>query len=678
MKTQMVEITADEGSIGDADDVLVSIDAASRPIKSVTLFQSNNAEVTRTFADIALEPGRNRIEIKGLPSTIEEDSIRVQGKGRKGNSVLISDVVYHPPKTTGHPEVSKTLTDFLQLEAELFLLTNERTLRERQAKYLCSYGDSLNGETSDIASLTTYLDTLLSIGNTVIKAVSDLDARIDALQRRIVTEREKPQVDARRRRGVIISVVLTAQTNADAEITLTYCCRSNAGAGAASVRPWSPMYDLRVSTDASGNPAGKVQLHLRASISQDTGEDWRGVALTLSTISWGGGLFGGLGSTVPPHRVVKVVPARHPPAAPQAKQLQQQQVQSLFRAQPTLFGNQQAQNVFGNTQAPSTGFGSTGGFGTTAGTASAFGGTSGAGGAFGSAPGAATFGAPTSGPFGAAPAGAGGAFGSTSAFGATGGTGGGLFGTASGAGGGFGSTSAFRTSGAQAPGQESWEVLGDGEDPNAPPAAAESSTTEEPAEFELSSTVISDSAVAHAFQIEGASTIPSGGSTHNVSICTITCDAEVSWIARPGAYRSGSAYMMCRVLNGSDHHLYPGSIAMFLDDSYVAKSSIPHVNPGERFTSSLGVDRHVRVTQFETTKTLPAPESRYAARTTATSHSRVIRIRNDRRVPISRLVVASALPVCEDKAISIELREPKALLDVKGAEGEADVKEGVK
>lgn len=49
---------------------------------------------------------------------------------------------------------------------------------------------------------------------------------------------------------------------------------------------WTPLYDLR----ATANPAGKerspsVQLSYRASIMQDTGEDWNNVALVLSTAS---------------------------------------------------------------------------------------------------------------------------------------------------------------------------------------------------------------------------------------------------------------------------------------------------------------------------------------------------------------------------------------------------------
>lgn len=48
---------------------------------------------------------------------------------------------------------------------------------------------------------------------------------------------------------------------------------------------WNPSYELHAHADESGLPASSVSLHYRATIIQTTGENWRGVALTLSTAS---------------------------------------------------------------------------------------------------------------------------------------------------------------------------------------------------------------------------------------------------------------------------------------------------------------------------------------------------------------------------------------------------------
>jgi uncharacterized protein (TIGR02231 family) len=53
---------------------------------------------------------------------------------------------------------------------------------------------------------------------------------------------------------------------------------------------WTPLYDLRA---AISSEKAEVSLHYRATVTQSTGEDWKDVALTLSTAS------PQLGSTVP-------------------------------------------------------------------------------------------------------------------------------------------------------------------------------------------------------------------------------------------------------------------------------------------------------------------------------------------------------------------------------------------
>lgn len=52
---------------------------------------------------------------------------------------------------------------------------------------------------------------------------------------------------------------------------------------------WNPTYELQATTDSVTHAvANTVTLHYRASISQDTGENWNDVRLTLSTAVTGG------------------------------------------------------------------------------------------------------------------------------------------------------------------------------------------------------------------------------------------------------------------------------------------------------------------------------------------------------------------------------------------------------
>lgn len=48
---------------------------------------------------------------------------------------------------------------------------------------------------------------------------------------------------------------------------------------------WNPLYDVRAIISKNTKEPSKISLQYRASISQDTGEDWDDVELTLSTAS---------------------------------------------------------------------------------------------------------------------------------------------------------------------------------------------------------------------------------------------------------------------------------------------------------------------------------------------------------------------------------------------------------
>jgi uncharacterized protein (TIGR02231 family) len=48
---------------------------------------------------------------------------------------------------------------------------------------------------------------------------------------------------------------------------------------------WTALYDLRAKISTEAKVPSPVSLHYRASISQNTGEDWNNVELTLSTAS---------------------------------------------------------------------------------------------------------------------------------------------------------------------------------------------------------------------------------------------------------------------------------------------------------------------------------------------------------------------------------------------------------
>ena len=79
-----------------------------------------------------------------------------------------------------------------------------------------------------------------------------------------------------RRRSSRVTIVVFAEGTGPAELSLTYVVMK---------AWWKPIYDLRASIASDSKSQSTVALHYRASITQQTGEDWKGVALTLSTAS---------------------------------------------------------------------------------------------------------------------------------------------------------------------------------------------------------------------------------------------------------------------------------------------------------------------------------------------------------------------------------------------------------
>lgn len=292
---------------------------------------------------------------------------------------------------------------------------------------------------------------------------------------------------------------------------------------------WSPSYDLKATTEG-GEPPRSVLLHYRAAIQQNTGEDWRDTAISVSTAT------PGTWATIPGLRAVRIVPAaadetfasyiksnknagffvkrasqqnqsapqQNPNVAfPWANNVQHQH--QLFEPRNSLFGGTS------NSAAPSsTGatFGGGGGF-------RAFGQSNGAnpaaaGGLFGSSTSASM--PPAPGLFGTAPENP-----NPVPFH--------VFGTTAPATTATPADAADSWTTVEAPGTEQPAALG--------PAGDEGEDTLEPSGWAESKTVVSESAVSSAFRIEGNSTIPSDGTQHKVAIAVLMFSAKVNYVAVP-------------------------------------------------------------------------------------------------------------------------------------------------
>jgi uncharacterized protein (TIGR02231 family) len=238
-------------------------------ISRVTLYPGS-AAIERT-AGVA--PGSGTLEMTGLPANFDPRTLRVEaGPGIRVGEVSVQDV--------GRAEaLSGREAD---LEAKIQALNDDKAALDVEVKtaelvrdYLASLharpdakGDKARPIAVDPKAIPAVIDALRrgagdaygQIQRIEIKKRS-IDKQIAALQRDLARLR----TGARDARTLAISYAASRA----GEVRATYQV-ANAG--------WKPVY--RAALDSS---TSRVELERQATIMQRTGEDWRGVALRLST-----------------------------------------------------------------------------------------------------------------------------------------------------------------------------------------------------------------------------------------------------------------------------------------------------------------------------------------------------------------------------------------------------------
>gem|GEM_PF-179995 len=249
-------------------DIRSSIDA-------VTVYP--DAASVQRKGDVDLPQGASTVIFRGLPATIDPNSLRVEAAGAA--RVVIGSVELRTSGVTNRTGDNAAEAKLRVLRAEreawqttLDALEGKKAMIQRFAQ-TGPEKLSPDGKPLDIAQWTAAWDTvgqaMAKIGDELRAARSkarEIDEDIQALEQ----ARQRPT--AQTLRDVVVQVESEAATKL--AVALTY------RVGQAS---WQPVYDARLDTgDMSGKPA--LELVRRAAISQRTGEDWSGVALSVSTV----------------------------------------------------------------------------------------------------------------------------------------------------------------------------------------------------------------------------------------------------------------------------------------------------------------------------------------------------------------------------------------------------------
>jgi len=250
---------------------------AASSINAVTVY-TDRAIVTRAAALDLTATGVSEVTFDKLPANLLDQSLQVSGRGAA--QVTILDV------TARAAYVDFTPNDRVKaIEDELRALAKQRRVLDDRTAVLKSQEGSLakletaataapNKDSAprlsidDSAKLLTFLEEqrgkLAAERQTLDTQLEDLAAKTDAAQRKLNELR-----GAGGRSFKTVTVRLDAATTGKLDLSLSYTVP-----GAS----WTPSYDARVNSNEKS-----IALAYYGLVRQNTGEDWKDVALTLST-----------------------------------------------------------------------------------------------------------------------------------------------------------------------------------------------------------------------------------------------------------------------------------------------------------------------------------------------------------------------------------------------------------
>ena len=164
---------------------------------------------------------------------------------------------------------------------------------------------------------------------------------------------------------------------------------------------------------------------------------------------------------------------------------------------------------------------------------------------------------------------------------------------------------------------------------------------------------VDSSATSSTFKVTASTTIPSDNSTQKVPIVTAALTANLEYLTTPKL--QPSAFLAARVENASDFPFLAGTMNVFLDGTFVTTSALRTVMPGEKFDLALGADegisvKHKRVQRFTEDTGLTSSGKRV-------TYEYILTLQNNKKTA-ARVIVADQIPVSRNEKIVVKQLAP--------------------
>lgn len=228
------------------------------------------------------EEGLHQIVISELPLALEPDSVRAAGRGTA--RVRLRSVEVQRRHYAAAPSANVVVLEeqIERRQQDLQAIIDRQTVKQASIEHLNGLRDStdeyargLARGRSTIANQSELMrffeeedsrlrDELRGMNNE-LQAVKDELAKLQADLDQIRSARPRQRYEAR--------LEVEVQSSGDFEVEVTYVV-GRAG--------WRPLYDVRLSPAADERPAVVAFSHI-AEITQNTGQDWSAVQLSVST-----------------------------------------------------------------------------------------------------------------------------------------------------------------------------------------------------------------------------------------------------------------------------------------------------------------------------------------------------------------------------------------------------------
>jgi uncharacterized protein (TIGR02231 family) len=235
----------------------------------------DGASVTRVVT-LDLPAGDNSAVLKDFPLTLDPSSLRVEGDAAA--KLTIGSIDARPPRAAppvNLPELDKRIEALKDERVNLQGAINAATARRKFAERFAEASPAGIGDKGEARPISEWRAAFAAVAEEIASAdtaIRDAERKQRELDREIARlEQDKAQKPPSK---LEVRIELAASAATKATLRVSYAVRN---------ARWAPLYDARLDTGGRDRKPS-LELVRRAEITQNTGEDWSDVALSVSTV----------------------------------------------------------------------------------------------------------------------------------------------------------------------------------------------------------------------------------------------------------------------------------------------------------------------------------------------------------------------------------------------------------